>query len=166
RAKVTGALQARSRSRHPLIVESKIVLPGTPVLQQLTSARDRVAVIAERAGEALREVRRRRVTPVPPLGLIETGGVHPVHAALVEVMQGQLPVGDTDDRDPVRNLGVVVVRAPDNESSTIQPLEGARSTDRVAREHRVRSLGLPPTDEAIPSLKLRFLSHGASSRCA
>src|SRR4029077_4923731 len=97
----------------PLIVESKIVLPGFPVLRELTSARDRVPVIAEGAGEALREVRRRRLTPVPPLGLIEAGGVHPVHAALVEVMHGQLPVGDTDDRDPVRNLGVVVVRAPD-----------------------------------------------------
>ena len=32
-AKVTGAMQARSSSRHPLIVESKIVLPGTPVLR-------------------------------------------------------------------------------------------------------------------------------------
>src|SRR4029077_13918352 len=123
RAKVTGALQARSRSRHPLIVESKIVLPGTPVLQQLTSARDHVAVIAERAGEALREVRRRRVTPVPPLGLIEAGGVHPVHAALFEVMNGHPPVGDTYDRDRVRDLGVVVVRAPDHESLAIEPLE-------------------------------------------
>src|SRR5437763_16800671 len=102
-------MQARSSSRHPLIVESKIVLPGTPVLRQLTSARDRVAVIAERAGEALREVRRSRVTPVPPLGLIEAGGVHSVHAALVEVVDGQLPVGDTDHRDRGRGLGAVGV---------------------------------------------------------
>src|SRR5438874_10549888 len=134
-------------------MKRKIPLPGTPCLQLLTSARDRIAVIAEGAGETLREVWRWRVTPVSPRGLIQAGGVHPVHAALVEVMHGQLPVGDTDDRDRIWDLGVVVVRAPDHESLAIEPLEGARSTDRLARKHRVGSLGLPPTDEAVPPLE-------------
>src|SRR6266480_3107862 len=83
-------------------------------------------------------------TPVPPHALIEARGVHPVHTAVVEVMHGQLPVNDTDDRDRVRDLGMVVVRAPDDESPAIEPLEGARSTDSLARKHRMGSLGLPP----------------------
>ena len=44
--------------------------------------------------------------------------------------------------------------ASEHESPAIEPLEGARSTDSLAREHRVGSLGLPPTDEAVPSLEL------------
>src|SRR3954453_2508462 len=117
---------SRFSSRQPVIVEIKIVLPGIPVLRQLSTTRDRISVVAEGAGEALGEVGCRRVTPIPPRGLIEAGGVHPVHAAVVEVMHGQLPVRDTDDRDCVWDLRVVVVRAPDNESLAIEPLEGAR----------------------------------------
>ena len=42
---------------------------------------------------------------------------------------------------------------PDDELLAIEPVERARSTDSVAREHRVGSLGLPPTDEAVPPLE-------------
>ena len=70
-----------------------------------------------------------------------------------------MPVGDTDDRDRVRDLGVVVMRVPDNESPAIEPFEGARPTDSLAREHGVGSLGLPSTDEAVPLLEFWFLAH-------
>src|SRR6476646_6192085 len=152
-------IRFRVISGHPPIVESEIVLPGAPVLRELTSNRDRVAVVAEHAGEALREVGRGGVTPVPPHALIEAGGVHPVHAALVEVVHGQLPVGDADDRDRVRDLWMLVLRAPDDEPPAVEPLERAPATDGLAGEQRVSSLGLPATDEAVPPLELSLLGH-------
>src|SRR4029079_19620524 len=80
-------IRYRVISRHPPIVESEIVLPGAPVLRPLASNRDRLAAVAERAGEALREVGRGGVAPVPPRALIEAGDVTHAHARILAHMQ-------------------------------------------------------------------------------
>src|SRR4029453_9561913 len=63
------------------------------------------------------------------------------------------------DRDRVRNLGMLVLRAPDDEPPAFEPLEGARATDGFRGEQWVSSLGLPATDEAVPPLEPGLLAH-------
>src|SRR5204863_8112749 len=91
----------------------------------------RVAVVAERAGEPLREVGP--IAREPPCSFAKADREDPVDAAGVEVLHRQLPVEHPNDRDRVGNLWMVVLRAPDQKSLTPKPLERALTTDRAGQ---------------------------------
>lgn len=59
------------------------------------------------------------------------------------------------NRDRVRDLGMVIVRALDNELPAVQPLECAVPANHDAGKLRMRCLRRPPADEAPPAWKLR-----------
>jgi hypothetical protein len=116
-----AAGQRAGSGRASPVGDREVVLPGGPVPGQLALAGDRVAIVAEDAREPLAE--SGSVAPEPPLVFLEADRIQPVHAAVVEVVHGQLLVGDADDRDRVRDLRVVVVPAQNQELPAVQPLE-------------------------------------------
>jgi len=59
----------------------------------------------------------------------------------------QLSVGDADDRDRVRKLGMVVLPALNHEPSTLEPLERAFSVHDRPGKGRMGRLRRPPTDK-------------------
>src|SRR5439155_6589303 len=75
----------------------------------------------------------------------------PVDAARVEVVHVEA-VGISDDRDRVRDVGVVVAGPIDEELLALEPLDLARPTDDRARQTRVGRFGRPPAYEPPPQV--------------
>src|SRR5262245_20593963 len=110
----------------------------------LPAARDRVAVVAQSADEALR--------PIGPLAeerpdaALEGHLVDARDAARVEVMllEPALRGGRADDADPIGELGPIDGRALDQEPATLEPLEGRPPVRLYARD-----VGLPLADQDL-----------------
>src|SRR6266480_3011771 len=145
-------MAAISSSANPAVGDREVALPGGTVARQLALAVDRVAVVAERACESLREPGC--VVPESPCVRGDVDRERPVYAAGVEVVHRLLPIDDPADRDRVGNLWMVVVRALEQKPLILKPLERGLSVHEGAGKRWMRGLGRPRTNQPLPTLKL------------
>src|SRR3954454_16406139 len=135
--------------------ELEIVVPVHPVARELTAAGDRVAAVAEGADESLREAGG--VAPEPPRPGAHGDRVHPVDTAGVEVVHRELVVRDADAGQRVPYLGMVMVRAPDQEPVAVEPFERGSPMDHC-REFRMTAYRRPRADKSPQEFQLGTVS--------
>src|SRR5204862_6008011 len=111
-------------------------------------------VVAERAGESLREVGGVREPLERPGSVAERHLVDARDPARVEVVLEQYPAAgvEADDRDAVRRGRVVDLPSLYEELLSWQPLEGRSSAWRVGGIRRERTDHVPLPDEDVEGL--------------
>src|SRR3954471_23293441 len=97
------------------------------------------------------------VAPEPPRPGAHGDRVHPVDTAGVEVVHRELVVRDADDGQRVGDLGMVMVRAPDQEPVAVEPFERGSPMDHC-REFRMTAYRRPRADKSPQEFQLGTVS--------
>src|SRR5215212_10211627 len=126
--------------------EVEVVFPIRPVARLLPASRDRLAIVAERSRETLREVRR--VSPQLSDVVAQAHLIHTKDAARVEVVLAKC-FGRrvrADDRDAIGEVGVCDIPALNKEGAPVSHSKVARPrTARGGSEGTVASMVHSPT---------------------